>query len=195
MEENLRRHLLRGFALPLLLISGVVGHSLWVGDPLSKLFPSRSWTRLLFPFRETVELVVDLPDVPQLIIPNLGRHVDLGYLHTAEGGKWVARVDRKQYFELTPYLRDTMLQIGRMRELPPIPATPWTCYLSKPAVAFLSLLVAGLIFLVSKLIAPFVKPPKDESTFLPEEKFQAFITAHNRNASHNGPASFGKRNH
>jgi hypothetical protein len=120
--------------------------------------------RLLVPYRESVELVVNLPDVPELHISSLNRFVDQAYLYTYDGGKWVARIDHREYYELTPQLRDMMLQIGRMRELPPVPTTLWTCYLSTPAIMILISPFGIFGALVTKLIAPFVKPLGDKST-------------------------------
>jgi hypothetical protein len=107
---------------------GLIVVALGIGGILQTgtLLPSKSWDRLLMPFKETVTLVMDLPDVEELRIPYSGRFIDLGYHHTYKGGEWVGRIDRRAYYEMTPQLRALIFKAGKLDRFPPVPDVPLT---------------------------------------------------------------------
>ncbi len=71
---------------------------------------------------DTVERVVDLPDVPALQRAD-GSYIDLGYLHKRNGGgKWVGYIGSStRYLSFSPEQLETLLSAGGMNALPPVP--------------------------------------------------------------------------
>jgi hypothetical protein len=190
---DLKVFLFRRMYFPLLLLALSVGHTIMTGGSFSALFAKVPWDRMLMPYRESITRVVDLPDVEQLRIPNSGRYYDLGYHHTYKGGAWVGRIDSRTYVEMTPSLKATMLRLGHLNAFPPVPEASLLTSFGRPFWIAVAVITALLVMWASKLVALFVRPPKDEMAYIPEHVFQQSMSEGPPPNFTDGPRTFGKR--
>jgi hypothetical protein len=105
------------------------------------------------PFSEEIILVKSLPNVSALAV-GTGAYIDLGYLHTAKGGEWVGRIDRRNYVKLSPSRLSQVMAIGNMRELPEPPALSTAGSLKNIWLFAMTLLVvmAGAIIIFTRFL-------------------------------------------
>ncbi len=86
-------------------------------------------TRIPMPFpylSETIVKVADLPDIAPLKRKD-GNYIDLGYkFNMTSGGEWVGYFGSSSTFvPLTKAQLDTLMLVGGMTKLPPVPSRPW----------------------------------------------------------------------
>jgi hypothetical protein len=76
------------------------------------------------PTGETIVKVKDLPDT-EVLRREDGKYIDLGYYFKATGGEWVGYVGSdSQYIKLDESQLKTLLALGGVSKLPPVPSRP-----------------------------------------------------------------------
>jgi len=92
--------------------------------------------------------VLDLPDIDELRRED-GRFVDLGYHFTGpQSGSWVGYVGADEFLSLDEEKLATLMRIGGLSELPPVPERP----ASNSGYVIFALVALGLVAKLFKMI-------------------------------------------
>jgi hypothetical protein len=122
------------------------------------------------PTGETIVLVKDLPNIPELRRPD-GTYVDLGYhFRSFSKGEWVGYIGSSSSFlNFTETELQLLLKFGRLNKLPPVPPRPPT---SELATYFLYFLIAAGAFGLFKKFASGGMRKRSEPEYAPVQKRQ-----------------------
>jgi hypothetical protein len=120
------------------------------------------------PTGETIVMVKDLPNIPELRRPD-GTYIDLGYhFKPFSKGEWVGYVGSSSSFlNFTETELQLLLKLGRLDKLPPVPQRPPT---SELATYFLYFLIAAGAFGLFKKFTAGSMQKRSEPEYVPVQK-------------------------